>query len=82
MKQLTVEGILNFINCLRERGLTEEQIKNIPVYLGNDDDLNGIHTSWFVNSVDPDDVDCEGFIALINEDRNNIPVKGLSILIS
>ena len=80
--QLTMDNILAFCAELRKQGMTMEEIKEMPIYLGNDDELNGIHCGWHTNLVDvtnPEDAD---FVELINEDRCNIELKGKAILIS
>lgn len=80
--QLTINHILAFCAELRAQGMTMEEIKALPVYLGNDDELNGIHCGWYTNLVDitnPEDAD---LVELINEDRCNIELKGKAILIS
>ena len=53
MNQLTLGAILNIVNALKEQGMTEKEIKETPIYLGDDDELNGIHTGWYINIVDP-----------------------------
>ena len=80
--QLTMNHILAFCAELRQKGMTMEEIKALPIYLGNDDELNGIHCGWYTNLVDitnPEDAD---LVELINEDRCNIELKGKAILIS
>lgn len=82
MNQLTVGAILKFIAELQKAGMSTKEIAALPVYLGRDDELNGIHTGWFTNLVDPDNEDDADFIELINEDRCNVELKGKAILIS
>jgi hypothetical protein len=82
MEQLTIENILAFCAELRKQGMTMEEIKALPIYLGNDDELNGIHCGWYTNLVDIDNEEDEDLIELINEDRHNIELKGKAILIS
>lgn len=84
MKQLTMGAILNVINILKAQGLTEHEIKHLPIYIGNDDELNGIHTAWFVDIVDTnkDDENNEAYVEMINEDHHNIKLDGKGILIS
>ena len=62
--------------------MTIKEITELPVYLGNDDELNGIHTAWYVQPIDPDKEDDADFVELINEDHHNIEIKEKSILIS
>jgi hypothetical protein len=82
MEQLTIDNILAFCAELRQQGMTMEEIKALPIYLGNDDELNGIHCGWYTNLVDIDNEEDEDLIELINEDRHNIELKGKAILIS
>jgi hypothetical protein len=82
MKQLTLGDILKFVSELQKAGMSTKAIASLPVYLGRDDELNGIHTGWYVNLVDPDEEEDADFVELINEDRCNIEIKGKAILIS
>lgn len=80
--QLTMNHILAFCAELRAQGMTMEEIKELPIYLGNDDELNGIHCGWCTNLVDINNPEDADLVELINEDRCNIELKGKAILIS
>lgn len=80
--QLTMNHILAFCAELRKQGMTMEEIKELPIYLGNDDELNGIHCGWYTNLVDINNPEDADLVELINEDRCNIELKGKAILIS
>ena len=80
--QLKMENILAFCAELRAQGMTMEEIKELPIYLGNDDELNGIHCAWYTNLVDPSNPEDADLVEMINEDRCNIEIKGKAILIS
>lgn len=82
MDQLKVGNILKFVAELKADGMSAEEISELPVYLGRDDELNGIHTAWYTNLVDPDNEDDADFIELINEDHCNVELKGKALLIS
>ena len=82
MNQLTLGDILKFVAKLQQSGMSTKAISALPIYLGRDDELNGIHTGWYVNLVDPDEEEDADFVELINEDRCNIEIKGKAILIS
>ena len=82
MDQLTMGDVLTFCAELRQKGMTIEEIKSLPIYLGNDDELNGIHCGWYTNLVDTDNEEDADLVELINEDRCNIELKGKAILIS
>ena len=80
--QLKMGDIFAFCAELRQKGMTMEEIKELPIYLGNDDELNGIHCGWYTNLVDIDNEEDADLVELINEDRHNIELKGKAILIS
>ena len=80
--QLKMNNILEFCGELRAQGMTMEEIKELPIYLGDDDELNGIHCAWYTNLVDSNNSEDEDFVEMINEDRCNIELKGKAILIS
>lgn len=85
MKQLTFGDLLNFANALKQDGMTLAEIKALPVYLGDDDELNGIHCGWYTNLVDANDTnnkDNTYMVEMINERRCNIKLDGKAIVIS
>ena len=82
MNQLTLGDILDFAAQLRRNDMSLEEFRNLPIYLGQDDELNGIHTGWYVNLIDSDEEEDADFVELINEDRCNIKLNGKAILIS
>lgn len=82
MNQLTMGTILQVVSNLQKEGMTIKEISELPVYIGNDDELNGIHTAWYVQPIDPNNEEDADFVELINEDRCNIAIEGKSILIS
>ena len=85
MEQLTFGEILEFAEILKkERGLTEEELKALPVYIGDDDELNGIHCCWNCSIVDADDAYDSYVVEMINERRGNYKLEGRdsAILIS
>ena len=85
MEQLKLGDILNFVKELKADGMTDKEIKSLPIYLGDDDELNGIHCGWYTNLVDADsdDEQNECFVEMINDSwGNNKLEKGKAILIS
>ena len=82
MKQLKVGDIMYFIKQLQKEGMVLGEIMEFPIYLGNDDELNGIHCAWYTNLVDPNNSEDADLVEMINEDRCNIEIKGRAILIS
>ena len=84
MEQLTINDIFTFCAHLRASGMTMEEIKALPIYLGNDDEVNGIHTGWaldFIDSNNTNDED-EWMVEMINEDRYNVKLDGKAVVIS
>lgn len=85
MNQLTLGDILRFIAEMQKAGMSTKEIAALPIYLGDDDELNGIHCGWYTNLVDANDTEDEDnvyTVELINERRGNIELKGKAILIS
>ena len=82
MEQLKLGTILQLAKQLKDEGLTPKQIRELPVYIGADDELNGIHTAWYGQMIDPKNKDDRPFIDLIHSDRGNLPIQGKAILIS
>lgn len=84
MDQLTINDILALCARLRQTGMTMEEIKALPIYLGDDDELNGIHTGWALDFVDTNDTDEDNayLVEMINENRCNIKLDGKAVVIS
>lgn len=86
MDQLTIGNILGFIKQMQSEGMTLKEIAALPIYLGRDDELNGVHTGWYVNLVDANNTEDEDnvyIVEMINEDYGNVKFeKGKAILIS
>ena len=85
MDQLTVKDLLIALEAFRkDKGMSREELLKLPVYLGRDDELNGIHTAWCVDILDTalETETDEYLIEMINEDRTNVPINGKAILIS
>lgn len=82
MKQLTIKAIKEVIAELKAAGHTAQEIEEMPIYIGRDDELNGIHTAWYANIIKDDNEDDQYFIEMINEDCCNIKFSGKAILIS
>ena len=82
--QLKMENILAFCGELRAQGMTMEEIKALPIYLGDDDELNGIHTGWALDFIDSNNSseDDAWMIEMINEDRLNVKLDGKAVVIS
>lgn len=79
--QLNMQDIYNICMELKAKGL---KLKDIPIYLGNDDELNGIHCAWYNTIIDSNDTDedTQYLLDMINEDYGNNELKGIGVLIS
>ncbi len=84
MDQLTINDILALCAKLKKEGMTMEEIRLLPIYLGDDDELNGIHTGWGLDFIDSNNTteDDEWMVGMINENRNNIKLDGKAVVIS
>lgn len=82
--QLKMGTVLSVVNQLQREGMKLSEIKELPIYIGNDDELNGIHMAWYVNPIDANANDGSNkyFVEMINEDHHNVKLKGKAILIS
>lgn len=81
MEQLKFKDIIDLYYKLGEEyGL--DVVLEMPIYLGDDDELNGIHCAWDCEMLDAKNEEDEDFIELINEDCCNLPLKDKGILIS
>lgn len=82
MAQLKVKDILANLQRLKATGMSDEEIGELPVYIGDDDELNGIHTAWYCHSVDGKNEDDEDFIEMIDANCCNVKFDSKAILIS
>ena len=81
MSQLTLKNIYDLANKLLENG---EDLSQYPIYIGDDDELNGIHCGWYTNILDVNDKEesNQDLINMINEDYHCTELKNKGILIS
>lgn len=76
MKQLTLGDILDFVNELKKEGIPLKGIRQAKIYIGDDEELNGIHEAFYIEP-------CDNYaIELIKENSTNKIVTGINILIS
>ena len=79
--QLTMQSILEVALKLEEQGL---DLSKIRVFLGNDDELNGVHNAWYCELIENNGEEENNCIVdLINENiGNNVEENEKFILIS
>ena len=84
MEQLTINDILALCARLKQKGMTMDEIKALPIYLGDDDELNGIHCGWALDFVDSNNTteDDKWIVDMINENSCNIKLNGKAVVIS
>lgn len=82
MEQLRVKDILRMVQTLQHNGMDFDDIMELPIYLGSDDELNAIHTGWFINLVDTANKEDEDLVTMINDDHHNRKLEKKGILIS
>lgn len=81
MSQLTLKDIYEIANYLKKKG---EDLSQYPIYIGDDDELNGIHCGWYTNILDVNDKEesNQDLINMINEDYHCTELTNKGILIS
>lgn len=83
MDQLTFKDLVKLFDELKAKYPVED-IMEMPVYLGDDDELNGIHCAYYCEELsnDEDDESSQCAIEMINDRAGNTPFKDKAILIS
>lgn len=79
--QLTMKNILDVALELKRKGL---DLSKIPIYIGNDDELNGVHNAWYCNLLDSEDKreEMKSLVEFVNINYGTTELKGKGILIS
>lgn len=80
MKQLKVKDILKTLEELKKK-YTEEEILEMPIYLGDDDELNSVHCAWFCEDINRQENPSDPVIGMIDGRFGN-RLKDKAILIS
>lgn len=81
MKQLTMQDLKVFIQELENNGY---DLSKIQVYLGDDDELNGVHNAWNLSLLDKEHLneDTQYVLDLIEENYGTSELKKIGVLIS
>lgn len=84
MKQLIFNDIMNIGSALLSKGMTIQELSQLPVYIGNDDELNGIHCAWCVGTVDANSNNEDSILVeMINNSPHNYKLtEGKAIIIT
>lgn len=86
MEQLKVKDLVATINYLFKK-YGKQKAMEMQVYLGDDEELNGVHNGWATAVIDTTDENapdsCSEYLAKIIADRGcNIPIEnGIALLI-
>lgn len=67
MAQLKVKDILALLKLLKKAGMSDGEIGNLPVYIGNDEELNGIHTAYRCEHIACDKAEDSEYIDMIDK---------------
>lgn len=88
MEQLKVKDLVATINYLIKK-YGKQKAMEMQVYLGDDDELNGVHNGWgatIIDTTDENDPDFENSVFLtemVGERWGNTPIEnGIALLIS
>ena len=81
MAQLTFGDIIKMYQDL-VKIMKMSEVNSLPVYIGDDEELNGIHNAWYTQIVEASDKEDSDLIERINENSTNIQFKDKAILIS
>lgn len=78
MEQLKVRDIYKVVNKL-SKTMDFDKVMELPIYLGDDDELNGVHCGWYCELVDEKDEEDESFVNILKEADINFKDKGILI---
>ena len=81
MNQLKLRNIYELIVKLQQN-MTLNEILDLPIYLGDDDELNGIHNGWYVQVIESKLEDDKDIVELINSNHGTTTLKDRGILIN
>lgn len=82
MDQLTMRDILRLVYKMQREGMSMEEIASLPVYLGDDEEFNGVHNGWCAELIESKSKDCKHIVELINSRSHNIKLNGKAVVIS
>lgn len=80
MQQLKFKELAKLFDELKKKYKIEE-IMEMPIYIGDDDELNGVHTAWYCYEIKDKDKDSEDVIKMIKGNNTNVEFKDKAIFI-
>ena len=76
MPSISVFELIGMLNTIAE-GYTDEELRQMPVFLGDDEELNGFHSLYNCEEVD------RKTLEILNwRDLSPVPGSGISLLLS
>lgn len=82
MSQLKMKDILLVVQTLKEQGMSVREIGELVVYIGDDEELNGIHAAYYAEHIDSQSESGAAYAETIVENCTNPKFPGKAILIS
>lgn len=74
MQNLTLGQLISYANHLvTTKKVTAKELMELPIYLSDDDELNGVHTCFGISLIE-DDEESEMIREMINDNYANIPL--------
>lgn len=77
---LKVKELRRLLKQIDQLPISKKERDELQIYIGDDDELNGIHTAWYAEIVDHQKD--PSFTELIKERSGNVEPKEIYILIS
>lgn len=78
---MTMGDFFKIVDNLKEMGFTKRQINKFPIYIGDDNELNGIHCAEAGQLIEVSDPEDAYFVNMINKDPNNFEITDKAVLI-
>ena len=81
-RQLKVGDLLARILLLKKEGMSDSEIRELPIFVGDDEELNGIHEVYFSQVIAKNKNNDKYFFELIEQGHGCVPAQGRALLIS
>lgn len=80
MGQLQIRDLEELIENLKKK--YPNDYKNITIYIGDDEELNGVHSANWCEEINENDETDEDIIEMINDNAGDIKFNKKAVLIS
>ena len=81
-RPLKVGDLLARILLLKKEGMSDSEIRELPIFVGDDEELNGIHEVYFSQIIAKNKKDDAFFFELIEQAHLGEPAPVRALLIS